>query len=225
MLFGFMPMGGLAAPFEVDESKPWHQRLAGYRYSIQPYATIPQALADAWTEVMVEACRGFHEEDYQMQPALDYVDDLTDEQVDKRIAGFQKGYDKEFDRRAVNGAWGDMEPDEKGVRDKLRYVFADLPVTVQRAVVSHWDRLHHEWLAEHPLIHYEPRFGYFWLIEGSVIKMFEDIDHYERPTEENVIGWESMGAPGGMYGWAATAAAREAGDMEPIYTAYGDFED
>lgn len=209
-----------------DMSLPWYQRLAGYRHGIPADNTIPQALADAWTEVMIEAVRAFHEEDYEMQPALDYIDDLEDEKVEKRIAGYQKGYDAEYDRRAMHGAWSDMEPDAEGGQEKLRYVFTDLPAETKRALVSNWDRVHHEWLAENPLVHYTPYFGYFWLIEGFVIKMYEEVDTGEQPTEESVIGWEAMGAPGGVYAWAIGIVARSAGPLTNEYTNYPtEFED
>ena len=224
MFIGGFPIGAIAMN-EVDQSKPWYQRLAGYRHGIAPHNTIPQALADAWTEVMSEAVRAFHEEDYEMQPSIDYVDDLTDEMVEKRIEGFQLGYDKEWNRRAVSGAWDDMVPNATGGKEKLRYVFADLPQTVKRSVVSHWDSLHAEWLSEHPLVHYEPQFGYFWLIEGAVIKMYEDVDKDNPPTEEEALHWEHIGSPGGLWGWVSMQAARGAGEMEPIYTTYGDFMD
>lgn len=211
---------------EVDQTKPWHQRLAAYRHGIQPHATIPQKLANAWTAVMVDALRAFHEEDYVPQPALDYIDDLSDEMVEKRIKGYQTGYDKEYERRASQGIWNDLPADAEGNRgEKLRYVFADLPQTVKRAVVSNWDRLHHEWLAEHTAVHYDPQFGYFWLIEGSVVKMYEEVDQGEEPTEENALHWEHIGSPGGLSGWVLMAASRGAGDMEPMYFGYGDFED
>ncbi len=219
--FGYMP----AEATEVDDSIPWHQRLAFARYSIEPHATIPQHLADVWTDIMVEACRGFHEEDYVMQPALDYIDDLEDGMVARRIAGYQKGYNLEYDRRAVHGAWSDLAPSIEGGYEKLRYIFADLPTNLQRAIVSHWDRLHYEWLAEHPTIHYEPKFGYFWLIGGSVIKFHEGVDGDTQPTERETLDWERVGAAGGMYGWAASSATA-VGTVMDDYTGYPtEFED
>ena len=232
-------MSGYMDSFPVEEmaimekamGRPWPERMALYRYNIKPHATIPQALADEWTDVMVEACRGFHEEDYMMPPALDYIDDLSDEVVDKRIDGYQVGYDKEYDRRATHNLWSDISPrDENGqlILDspgKLRYVFADLPRPLQRSIVSNWDRVHHEWLAEHPLVHYEPDVGYFWLIDRCIVKMYEEIDGGTPPTEEECLNWEKMNAPGGLSGWLTIQATREAGEMEPFYTAYGDFED
>lgn len=224
---------GAQAQVEVDQSKPWYIRLAAYRHGILPYVTIPQELADAWNDVMVEAVRAFHEEGYEMQPALDYIDDLSDEQVDKRIAGYQAGYDKEYNRRLAKGAWSDMAPSITGDREKLRYVFADLPYQVQRAVVSHWDRLHHEWLARNPLVHYDPAFGYYWLIgdpndKDAVmgrVKMYEDIDHGVPPTEEEALGWERIGCPGGLWGWMLLSASRGAAARVEDYTAHGDYED
>lgn len=217
---------GMMAMAEVDQSKPWPSRMAAYRHGIKPHATIPQVLANQWTEVMVEACRGFHEESFVMQPAIDYIDDLTDEMVEKRIAGYQVGYDKEYDRRAVRGLWSDMTPDAEGKpEEKLRYVFADLPMSIRRAVVSRWDEIHAEWMKAHPAVHYHPDIGYFWLIDNCVVKMFEEVDAGIAPTEERCVMWESLNAPGGLQGWMALQASRGAGDMEPIYTAYGDFED
>lgn len=225
MFYEFIPAGYMAMA-EVDQSLPWHQRMASYRHGIAPHKTIPQALANAWTAVMVEAIRAFHEEDYEMQPALDYIDDLDDEMVERRIAGYQEGYDKEYNRRLMHGIWTDLPADEESNRgEKLRYVFADLPQTVKRSVVSNWDRLHHEWMAEHPLVHYAPEFGYFWLIEGSVVKMYEEIDQDKEPTEENALHWEHIGSPGGLSGWVLMEASRGAGDIEPTYFGYGDFED
>lgn len=223
---------GVVFPIEemmaIEKAKglPWAARMAMYRYSIKPHATIPQELADAWTEVMTEAVRALHEEGYEMQPAMDYIDDLTDEQVDKRIANYQVGYDKEYDRRArTQGGWSDLEPDSEGGYAKLRYRFADMPRAVQRAVVSHWDRIHHEYLAAHPDVHYLPSVGYFWLIDDCIIKMFEVVDGETPPTEAECLNWEKMNAPGGLSGYLIIQATREAGEMEPMYTAYGDFMD
>ena len=211
---------------EVDQSLPWHQRLASYRHGIAPHQTIPQELANAWTAVMVEAVRAFHEEDYEMQPALDYIDDLDEEMVEKRIKGYQEGYDKEYDRRLMHGIWTDLPADEEGVRgEKLRYIFADLPTETKRSVVSNWDMLHDEWMAEHRQVRYEPRFGYFWLIEGSVVKMYEDIDRGEQPSEVSALHWKHIGSPGGLSGWVLMEASRDAGDVAPMYFGYGDFED
>ncbi len=459
---------------EVDQTLPWHQRLAAYRHGVSPHATIPQELANAWTAVMVEAVRAFHEDDYTMTPALDYIDDLTDEMVEKRIAGYQcvapgtrvlradlrwvpvetltvgdqllsfdeyalsgqrrrwrrgvvlearrverpavkltlsngieiiaandhpwlvggrhnykwqetrllkpgmslprllpvwdgdvsygagwlagmadgegtisqqfqtgnplglavyqnegpvldkvaeelerrgfrtdihdtgtplckrlvilggkaeglrflgsirplrllskfnldelgavkahnreiavissvelvgpqpvialrvdagtylaegygahnSGYDKEYDRRAVNGIWTDLPADEEGHRgEKLRYIFADLPHEVKRSLVSNWDAIHAEWMEAHPKIRYEPKFGYFWLIEGSVVKMYEEIDQGECPSEVSALHWEHLGSPGGLSGWVLMEASRDAGEISPMYFGYGDFED
>jgi len=210
---------------ERAKGRPWPERMALYRHSIKPYATIPQVLANAWTDVMIEACRGFHEEDYMMPPALDYIDDLSDEMVDKRIDGYQLGYDKEWQRRSNLNAWEDISPGIPGGEPKLRYVFAYLPRPLQRSIVSNWDRIHHEWMAEHPLVCYMPDVGYFWVIDKCVIKMFEDVDGDTPPTEEECLNWEKMNAPGGLSGWVTIQATRDAGEIEPWYFGYGDFED
>ena len=213
------------AIMEKAKGRPWPARMALYRYNIMPHATIPQELADAWTEVMVEACRGFHEEDYMMPPALDYIDDLSDETVDKRIDGYQVGYDKEWNRRSNLSAWDDMSPGIPGGEPLLRYVFADLPMPLQRSIVSNWDRVHVEWLEGHPLVHYLPSVGYFWLIDRCIIKMYEDIDGPTPPTEEECLNWETMHAPGGLSGYLLVSSTRSAGEIEPIYFGYGEYED
>mgnify|MGYP000270826998 CR=1 FL=1 len=162
---------------------PWAARLALVRESIQPKETIPQALVDAWFEVATEAVKWFHEPDFRMLPALEYMDGFTDEEARARIAGFQKGYDKEYHRRASTGAWTDYYTQEQiGARE--RYVFSEWPFWLQRVVVSHWDRLHYEYLAAHEGLCYTYEEGYSWDIEGYHVK-YLDMDKGVKPTEQS----------------------------------------
>lgn len=160
---------------------PWWQRLADMRQSIQPIDTIPQELADGWTEIMSVAVRAFHEPDFVMIPAPDFVDNLSDEEVHQRITGYQEGYDKEYRRLQGGEGWGISI----SFGDTKRYVFEELPREVQRAVVSHWDRLHHEWLAARPA-EYNHQIGYHWVIEGVVIP-YLDVDCGEVPESADLM--------------------------------------
>ncbi|KKL88151.1 hypothetical protein LCGC14_1927580 [marine sediment metagenome] len=160
---------------------PWFQRLADMRKGT-PKDTIPQALADSWTEVMVEAVRAFHETDFDLMPAMDYVDVTSDKDVSKRIRGYQEGYDLEFLRKAVGYS--------EEAFDLKSYDFSTLPWPTQRAVVSHWDRLHHEFLAAHKGLAYYPDVGYVWLIEhnGETARIpHRDADCGEVPDEDDLI--------------------------------------
>ena len=164
--------------------QPWYQRMADMRKGGSPKDTIPQALADSWTEIMVEAIRAFREPDFNMIPAMDYADAASDKDVGKRIRGYQEGYDMEFLRRIMGADKKDDEFDLKS------YDFSTLPWPVQRAVVSHWDRLHHEFLETHKGLAYYPNVGYVWLIEhgGETIRIpHRDSDCGEVPDEDDLI--------------------------------------
>lgn len=168
--------------FEVT----WFQRLANSRKG-RPQDTIPQELADAWTDIMTEAVRAFHEPDFEMLPAMDYIDDLSDEDVKKRIAGYQKGYDLEYTRRVMVSYYGYAQKDfDEGTQS---YEFAALPWPLQRAVVSHWDKLHTEFLRAHKGLCYSHALGYTWLFEenGEVAEVpYRDTDDGERPEKADM---------------------------------------
>lgn len=187
---------------------PWHVRLGGYRVGLPITETIPQWLADKWTEVMQEAVEVWARGD-TLAPDFEFIDSHDDEMVERRIAGYQVGYDKEWSRRAVGGYWSDFDHEEKG-----RYIFSDMPMNLKRAIVSLWDGLHSAWMETHPEASYAPNFGYHWRIavDGVTVKvkMVDYVDKGSPPTKEESENWETMGAPGGMWGWAgAAAAARE----------------
>lgn len=150
-------------------------------------ATIPQELADAWTDIMVEAVRYFHEPDFVMLPAMDYTN-ASDEAVKKRISGYQDGYDMEYMRRVLTAeamyAQKDFDRDTKG------YDFSRLPWPLQRAVVSHWDRLHQEFLNAHEGLAYYPKAGYVWLFKGDVHVPYRDSDNGKKPEEDDLIRQE-----------------------------------
>ena len=173
---------------------PWWQRLADIRRSVRPVDTIPQELADGWTVVMSVAVRAFHEPDFVMLPAPDFVDTLSDEEVRQRITGYQWGYDQEYERLQMGAAMGHGT----GFEGTKRYVFAELPKEVQRAVVSHWDRLHHEWLAARPA-RYDHRIGYHWIIEGVTIP-YLDGDCGEVPERADLIRLGETKVMEGPYG-------------------------
>ena len=156
---------------------PWFKQLADMRKG-SPKETIPQELADSWTEVMVEAVRVFHESDFAMMPAMDYVDMTSDKDVGKRIRGYQEGYDLEYLRRAVG--YSEEEFDLKS------YDFSTLPLAIQRAVVSHWDRLHHEFLTAHEGLAYYPAVGYVWLFDEVQVP-YRDADGGMVPDEYDLI--------------------------------------
>ena len=164
---------------------PWAEQLALVRQSVQTKETIPQELVDAWFEVATEAVKWFHDPDFRMLPALEYADGFTDEEARARIAGFQKGYDKEYNRRATlaaggQRAWTDYYTQEP-IGPRERYDFSEWPFWLQRVVVSHWDRLHYEYLAAHGLF-YSYEEGYYWDIDGYHVK-YLDMDKGNQPSE------------------------------------------
>jgi len=175
---------------------PWFQRMADMRKNGSPKDTIPQTLADSWTEVMAEATRAFHEPDFDMMPAMDYVEVTCDKDVGKRIRGYQEGYDLEYLRLAVG--YSEEEFDLKS------YDFSTLPWPIQRAVVSHWDRLHTEFLQAREGLAYYPDVGYVWLIEHSdgVARIpYRDVDGGLVPDEDDLIrvmGYVVQGPYGAM---------------------------
>jgi hypothetical protein len=161
--------------------KPWYIRLAESRRSVRVVDTIPQELADGWTEIMSEAVRYFHEPDFVMFPAMDYIDNLSDAEVNERIVGYQVAYNTEYLRQQMRDEYGYTYD----FGDTKKYVFSELPVEIQRAVVSHWDRLHHEWLAASGA-QYTYRTGYHWVIEGTAIP-YLDGDGGEAPTRDDLV--------------------------------------
>ena len=175
------------------EKYPWYQQLADMRKSGSAKDTIPQELADSWTEVMAEAVRAFHEQDFDMIPAMDYADVTSDKDVGKRIRGYQEGYDLEYLRRAVG--YSEEEFDLKS------YDFSTLPWPIQRVVVSHWDRLHHEFLAAHEGLSYYPDVGYVWLVEqgGETTQIpHRDFDCGEMPDENDPMRLAGFDTRGGV---------------------------
>jgi hypothetical protein len=185
---------------------PWHVRLGGYRVGLAIRDTIPQWLADSWTDTMQLAVLAWAK-GRMITPSLDYIDDLDDEMVKRRIAGYQKGYDKEYYRRADRGLWSDFDD-----QAQERYVFADMSMSLQRAIVSRWDADHAQWMREHYQVHYTPEFGYHWRInfEDVTVKIkMHSSDAGNPPSQEESEGWEAKGYPGGMVGWSGTAGSRE----------------
>lgn len=191
---------------------PWHVRMGAYRLFLPARETIPQWLADEWTVVMQEAVEAWARGD-TIQPDLDYIDALSDEQVEKRITSYQHGYDKEWGRREHSDAWHDY-----GGVPKERYVFADMSMGMQRAIVSRWDALHEEWLTKYGA-HYDPDFGYHWRIteEGVTVKVkvWETTDHNKPPNQGDSEYWETQGYPGGILGnyYPASATGPEESTM------------
>ena len=173
---------------------PWFQRIADLRKGGSPKDTIPQALADSWTEIMVEAIRAFHEPDFSMIPAMDYADMTSDKDVGKRIRGYQEGYDLEYLRLAVG--YSEEEFDLKS------YDFSTLPWPIQRAVVSHWDRLHAEFLETHKGLTYDPNIGYVWLFDDddgdAVLVPHRDFDCGEKPDEDDLARLAGFDTRGGV---------------------------
>ena len=173
----------------------WFRQLADARKGA-PKLTIPQELADAWTEVMVEAVRSFHEPDFVMLPAMDYTDGLCDADIEKRIRGYQDGYDMEYTRKlhvadAGIGVTGEVDADKSFDCATEAYDFSKLPRPVQRAIVSHWDSLHHEFLDAHDGLSYYPDIGYVWLFyddenEEVVQVPYRDADCGEMPEKDDL---------------------------------------
>lgn len=130
---------------------------------------------------MAEAVRYFHDPKFVMSPAMEFVDNLDDDEVHTRITGYQWGYDLEYRRLQA----GEEAGYGTGFGDTQRYVFEELPMDVQRAVVSHWDRLHHEWL-EKSGAWYSNDQGYYWLIEKVVVP-YLDGDCGEVPTSADLV--------------------------------------
>ena len=200
--FGAEHMKAAAAMMAPDHSPhPWHVRLGGYRVNMRITETIPQLLADGWTEVMQTAVEYWARGD-SLTPDMVFADDHEDEMIEKRIAGYQVGYDKEWARREVGGHWHDFKDDEH--KEKARYVFADMPMSLKRAIVSRWDALHHEYIENHPEARYDKDFGYYWRIEeGGVVvrvKMWDGADKGKCPDKPFSEDWERAGLPGGLYG-------------------------
>ena len=187
----------------TNSPHPWHVRLGSYRVNMRITETIPQLLADGWTEVMQTAVGVWADPEGHFQPDLDFIDMHDDDMVARRIAGYQGGYDKEWARREVGGYWHDFR-DHK-YQEKERYIFADMPLYLKRAIVSRWDALHYEYMADHPDMRYNPDFGYYWRIEvnGVVarVKHFGGSDKGICPTKDISAGWEKVGLPGGLYGY------------------------
>lgn len=206
-MFDLGNMMSLEATMAPEHSPyPWHVRLGGYRIGLSPKSTIPQRLADEWTAVMQAAVMAWAN-GLALQPDFGFIDNLTDEQVSKRIAGYQVGYDKEWLRREVGGHWHDFEGERKE-----RYDFETMPMSLQRAIVSRWDGLHAQWLEEHSPVLYTPDFGYYWRIvvdDVTVkVKMFDRIDQGKPPDKEQAEEWEKSGVPGGLWGYEAADSRR-----------------
>ncbi len=202
--FGAEHMKAAAAMMAPDHSPhPWHVRLGGYRVDIPITETIPQLLADTWTDTMQLAVLAWAK-GRLITPAIDYVDMHDDEMVEKRIAGFQVGYNKEWTRREVLGAWSDFKDDT--YQEKERYIFADMPMPMKRAIVSRWDGLHYQYMADHEPLRYDKDFGYYWRIaEGGVVarvKLWDGADKGKCPDKKFAEDWERRGLPGGLYGYA-----------------------
>lgn len=229
-MFDLGSIEALAAGMAAKHSPyPWHVRLASYRFILPISQTIPQQLADEWTEVMQEAVEVWHRGDVLM-PSFLHIDDLSDDQVRRRITKWQKGYNKEFDRRASRGLWSDL-----GSGEKQRYVFADLPWPLQRAVVSLWNASHEDWMRENKQVHYEPDFGYYWLISEPVhdeegtpggvvtvkVKMFETDRLDGQPTEKAALAWEERGLPGGVWGHYIKGPLQPTPATLPLYVVRG----
>ena len=207
-MFSSFDMSKIEATLAAEHSPyPWYVRLAAYRFALPIQATIPQQLADEWTAVMQEAIEAWAIGEVVM-PSFVHIDSLTDDMVRRRIAGYQRGYDKEYDRRAADSLWSDL----KG--EKERYVFADMPFGMQRAIVSRWNASHEDWMRENLDVHYEPDFGYHWLITEPMhrkdgtpcglvtvkVRMFETDRMDGKPTRKVAEGWEGRGLPGGIWG-------------------------
>ena len=180
----------------TSHKTPWFQRIADLRKGGSPKDTIPQALADSWTEIMVEAISAFHAPDFSMIPAMDYADVTSDADVGKRIRGYQEGYDLEFLRRQVG-----YEEREGFDENTKSYDFSLLPWPVQRAVVSHWDRLHAEFLEAHEGLAYYPDVGYVWLFDndGDTVRIpHRDFDCGEIPNEDDLMRLAGFDTRGGV---------------------------
>lgn len=173
---------------------PWYTRLAENRRSVRAVDTIPQEIADGWTEIISEATRYFHEPDFVMLPALDFIDELGDDEVRQRVVGYQMGYDMEYQRQQLKSETGYGTD----FGDTKRYEFHRLPIEIQRAAVSHWDRLHSEWLAKSGAS-YTWAIGYHWVIEGVVVP-YLDGDGGEEPTSDDVIRMGVTKVVKGPYG-------------------------
>jgi len=191
-LYGFFgsPMGMEGSGYERLTLSPdltgksWFEQLYLLRKDHPPAVTIPQALLDVWTEIIGQAVQWFHDPDFKLMPAMDYLDATTDSEVEQRIAGYQVGYDKEYNRRARSGleVWHSFFDNSKLIGN-LRYDFESMPMTLKRAVVSRWDEAHYVYLETHGL-NYDPDEGYYWLIQDFKVKYLE-IDKGQMPTEES----------------------------------------
>lgn len=167
--------------------KPWPEHLYELRKSFDTRYTIPQVLADGWTMVAQEACQWFHDPDFKLLPSWEHIESLGDGEVESRIAGFQVGYDKEYDRRVMTDTWTGFGLEEWPYDEpQRRYDFEAMPLALKRAIVSRWDALHYDWLAETGA-KYHPEIGYYWDIDGFKVKNV-DTDDGKCPTEEDVPG-------------------------------------
>ncbi|KKM02599.1 hypothetical protein LCGC14_1782800 [marine sediment metagenome] len=216
--FGAEGMKRAAAMLAPDHSPhPWHVRLGGYRVDVPITETIPQLLADGWTEVMQTAVEVWADPEGHFQPDLEFIDLHDDEMIEKRIAGYQVGYDKEWVRREVGGHWHDFR--EHKYQEKERYIFADMPMALKRAIVSRWDVLHYQYMLDHEAdnLRYHKDFGYYWRIEvdGVVarVKMWDGADKGKCPDKKFSEDWERAGVPGGLYGYAGRLITGEVEDL------------
>ena len=188
-------------------------RLGGYRVNLRITDTIPQRLADGWTEVMQEAVYTWAKGG-TVAPDIEFIDDHDDEMVDKRIEGYQTGYNKEWTRREVGGYWHDFKEDEH--MEKQRYVFGSMPMAMKRAIVSQWDSLHYAWLVDHPDLHYDKTFGYYWRIEVDGVRVKVKawtVDKGKCPDQAFAEKWEKAGVPGGLYGYIGAMASIQPADL------------
>ncbi len=177
--------------------------------------TIPQALADGWTEVMQTAVEAWAKGN-ALTPSFIFVTEHDDEMIDRRIGKYQVGYDKEWVRREVGGHWHDFKDDK--YQEKERYIFADMPMPMKRAIVSRWDALHAEYMDAHwPEACYDKDFGYYWRIEEDDVvvrvKVWDGADKGKCPDKKFSEDWERAGVPGGLYGYMGRAITGEVEDL------------
>ena len=157
--------------FHATGSGAGHVRL--HVSSISPYKEMPQQLANEIAEEAEEVVHYYHPDIYPdfQYDALWTMREISDEEVEERVQGFQYAMDREIARllafkydgwswrfdpdwREKHHEWVSAYYDEIDNGDLLavseqkhvlRYDLEDLPFHLQRALVTHWEHIWDTW--------------------------------------------------------------------------------
>lgn len=160
------------ATYRADGPLSEHQRFLWL--TVEDHKTVPQAIADAQTDILEEAIQWFRSP-HHLFLGDPTVRRIPDDEVRRRILAWQIVLDKEVARyttgivdticrfeRNVDEAWHRrfltrytlwLEEEMAGPAKKepmLRYDLRDLPFPRQRAIIERMERVWNDWLAAHP---------------------------------------------------------------------------